>query len=245
MTNSDTGELANFDKQAATWWDAKGPMRALHHINGPRVRYIEQCAGSLKGKRALDVGCGGGLLTEALAAKGADATGIDLADEVIQVARLHGLESGVKASYQKTSAEDLAAKEPASFDLVCCLEMLEHVPDPASVIAAAAKLAKPGATVVFSTINRNPKAFALAVVGAEYVLNLVPRGTHDYAKFIKPSELTAWAREAGLEPVEIKGLQYNPLTQLARINDDIDVNYFLHCKKSGDGGQGTGDGVAS
>ncbi len=240
MSNSDTAELANFDKQAATWWDAKGPMRALHHINGPRVRYIEQCTGGLKDKRALDVGCGGGLLTEALAAKGADVTGIDLADEVIEVARLHGLEQSagghwpagaVKPAYQKISAEDLAAKAPASFDIVCCLEMLEHVPDPASVIAALAKLARPGATVVLSTINRNSKAFALAVVGAEYVLNLVPRGTHDYAKFIKPSELTAWARAAGLEPVEIKGLQYNPLTQLARINDDIDVNYFLHCKK--------------
>lgn len=231
MNNSDTAELANFDKLASTWWDAKGPMRALHHINGPRVRYIEQCAAGLKGKRVLDVGCGGGLLTEALAAKGADATGIDLADEVIEVARLHGLESKIKAAYVKASAEDLAAKSPASFDLVCCLEMLEHVPDPASVIAAVAKLAKPGATVVFSTINRNPKAFAFAVVGAEYVLNLVPRGTHDYAKFIKPSELTAWAREAGLTPIEIKGLQYNPLTQLAKINDDIDVNYFLHCKK--------------
>jgi len=231
MSNSDTAELANFDKQAATWWDVKGPMRALHHINGPRVRFIEHCAGGLKGKRALDVGCGGGLLTEALAAKGAEATGIDLADEVIEVAKLHGLESGVKASYQKTSAEDLASQSPASFDLVCCLEILEHVPDPASIITAVAQLAKPGATVVFSTINRNPKAFALAVVGAEYVLNLVPRGTHDYAKFIKPSELTAWARAAGLELVEIKGLQYNPLTRLAKINDDIDVNYFLHCKK--------------
>ena len=232
MTNTDTAELANFQKQAATWWDAKGPMRALHHINPPRVRYIEQCVGGLKGKRVLDVGCGGGLLTEALAAKGADATGIDLADDVLEVAKLHGLESGVKASYKKISAEELASQSAGSFDLVCCLEMLEHVPDPASVIAALAALAKPGATVVLSTINRNPKAFALAVVGAEYVLNLVPRGTHDYAKFIKPSELTAWARAAGLEPMEIRGLQYNPLTQLAKINDDIDVNYFLHCKKS-------------
>ena len=231
MNNSDSAELANFDKLAATWWDPKGPMRALHHINGSRVRYIEQGAGSLKGKRVLDVGCGGGLLTEALAAKGAEATGIDLAAEVIEVAKLHGLESKIKASYQKISAEDLAVKVPASFDLVCCLEMLEHVPDPASVITAVAALAKPGATVMFSTINRNPKAFVLAVVGAEYLLNLVPRGTHDYAKFIKPSELTVMARAAGLELVEIKGLQYNPLTQLAKINDDIDVNYFLHCKK--------------
>lgn len=230
-TNADTAELANFQKQAATWWDPKGPMRALHHINGPRVRYIEQCAGGLRGQRALDVGCGGGLLTEALAAKGADVTGIDLATEVLEVAKLHGLESGVKARYREISAEALAGETPASFDLVCCLEMLEHVPQPASVIAAVAALAKPGATVVFSTINRNPKAFALAVVGAEYLLDLVPRGTHDYAKFIKPSELTAWARAAGLEPVEIKGLQYNPITRLAKINDDIDVNYFLHCKK--------------
>ncbi len=240
MTNADTTELANFQKQASTWWDTKGPMRALHHINGPRVRYIEQCAGVLKGKRVLDIGCGGGLLTEALAAKGATATGIDLACDVLEVAKLHSLEQSigghwpagcVKAEYRAISAEALAAEEPASFDLVCCLEMLEHVPDPASVIAAAARLAKPGATLVFSTINRNAKAFALAVVGAEYVLSLVPRGTHDYAKFIKPSELTAWARAAGLEAVEIKGLRYNPITQLASIGDDIAVNYFLHCKK--------------
>lgn len=230
-TNVDAGEIANFQKQAATWWDPKGPMRALHHINPPRVAYIEKCAASLKGKRALDVGCGGGLLTEALAAKGAEATGIDLADEALEVARLHGLESGIKASYRAISAEALAAESPASFDLVCCLEMLEHVPDPASVLRAIASLVKPGGTVVLSTINRNPKAFALAVLGAEYVLNLVPRGTHDYNKFIRPSELTAWARAAGLEPVEIKGLSYNPLTQQGRVGEDIDVNYFLHCRK--------------
>jgi len=229
--NVDTAELDNFQKQASTWWDAKGPMRALHHINPARLRYIAQCAGGLKGKQALDVGCGGGLLTEALAAQGANATGIDLADDVLEVAKMHGLETGIKAGYQRISAEDLAAQSPASFDVVCCLEMLEHVPDPASVIAALARLCKPGGTVVLSTLNRNPKSFALAVLGAEYVLGLVPRGTHDYAKFIKPSELTAWARAAGLELVEIKGLSYNPLTQLAKIGNDIDVNYFLHCKK--------------
>lgn len=231
MSNVDPGEIANFQKQAATWWDPKGPMRALHHINPPRVAYIEKCAGGLKGKRALDVGCGGGLLTEALAAKGAEATGIDLADEALEVARLHGLESGVKATYRAISAEALAAESPAAFDLVCCLEMLEHVPDPASVLRAIAALVKPGGTVVLSTINRNPKAFALAVLGAEYVLDLVPRGTHDYNKFIRPSELTAWARAAGLEPVQVQGLSYNPLTRQGRIGDDIDVNYFLHCRR--------------
>jgi 2-polyprenyl-6-hydroxyphenyl methylase/3-demethylubiquinone-9 3-methyltransferase len=231
MTNADAQELANFDRLAAGWWDAKGPMRALHHINGPRVRYISQCAGGLKGLRALDVGCGGGLLSEAMAAQGATATGIDLAEEALAVARGHAASSGVAVDYRAISAEALAAAAPASFDLVCCLEMLEHVPDPASVIAALATLVKPGGTVVLSTINRNPKSFALAVVGAEYVLGLVPRGTHDYAKFIRPSELTAWVRAAGLEPVEIRGLSYNPLMQTAKMGSDIDVNYFLHAKK--------------
>lgn len=243
--NVDSGEIANFQKQAATWWDPKGPMRALHHINPPRAAYIEKCAGGLKGKIALDVGCGGGLLTEALAARGAQVTGIDLADEALEVARLHGLESGIKAAYRAISAEALASEAPASYDLVCCLEMLEHVPDPASVLRAIAALVKPGGTVVLSTINRNPKAYALAVLGAEYVLNLVPRGTHDYNKFIRPSELVSWARAAGLETVETKGLSYNPLTRQGRLGDDIDVNYFLHCRKpehSGVGRGETGDG---
>lgn len=231
MSNVDPGEIANFQKQAATWWDPKGPMRALHHINPPRVAYIDKCAGGLQGKRALDVGCGGGLLTEALAARGAEVTGIDLADEALEVAKLHGLESGISARYRAISAEALAAEQPGQYDLVCCLEMLEHVPDPSSVLRAIATLVKPGGTVVLSTINRNPKAYALAVLGAEYVLDLVPRGTHDYQKFIRPSELAAWARAAGLEPVEIKGLSYNPLTKQGRIGEDIDVNYFLHCRR--------------
>ena len=231
MSNVDPGEIANFQKQAATWWDPKGPMRALHHINPPRVAYIDKCAGGLQGKRALDVGCGGGLLTEALAARGAEVTGIDLADEALEVAKLHGLESGISARYRAISAEALAAEQPGQYDLVCCLEMLEHVPDPSSVLRAIAALVKPGGTVVLSTINRNPKAYALAVLGAEYVLDLVPRGTHDYQKFIRPSELAAWARAAGLEPVEIKGLSYNPLTKQGRIGEDIDVNYFLHCRR--------------
>ena len=203
----------------------------MHHINPTRLHYIERAAGGLSGKAVLDIGCGAGLVTEGFAARGALATGIDLATDALQAAQLHGVESGIKARYQAISAEELAAASPGQFDVVVCLEMLEHVPDPSSVIAAAAALAKPGATLVFSTINRNPKAFALAVLGAEYVLGLVPRGTHDYAKFIRPSELTQWARAAGLEPVEIRGLRYNPLLKSASMGDDIDVNYFLHCKK--------------
>ena len=229
--NVDAAEIAQFQKLAAEWWDAKGPMRALHHINPTRLHYIERAAGGLSGKAVLDIGCGAGLVTEGLAARGALATGIDLATDALQAAQLHGVESGIKARYQAISAEELAAASPGQFDVVVCLEMLEHVPDPSSVIAAAAALAKPGATLVFSTINRNPKAFALAVLGAEYVLGLVPRGTHDYAKFIRPSELTQWARAAGLEPVEIRGLRYNPLLKSASMGDDIDVNYFLHCRK--------------
>ena len=229
--NVDQGEIARFEKLAATWWDPRGEMGPLHSINPPRVRYIEQCAGGLKGKKVLDVGCGGGILTEALAAKGADATGIDLADASLEVAKLHGLESGIKASYQKIPAEELAQQQPDSFDLVCCLEMLEHVPAPAQTIKACAQLTRPGGTVVFSTINRNPKAYALTILGAEYVMKLIPRGTHDYAKFIRPSELAQWAREAGLEVLGMKGLRYNPLLKSASLADDVDVNYLMHCRK--------------
>ncbi|TXI78973.1 MAG: bifunctional 2-polyprenyl-6-hydroxyphenol methylase/3-demethylubiquinol 3-O-methyltransferase UbiG, partial [Cupriavidus sp.] len=229
--NVDKGEIARFEKLAATWWDPRGEMGPLHSINPPRVRYIEQCAGGLKGKKALDVGCGGGILTEALAAKGADATGIDLAEASLEVAKLHGLESGIKANYQNIPAEELARQQPESFDLVCCLEMLEHVPAPAQTVKACAQLTKAGGTVVFSTINRNPKAYALTILGAEYVMNLIPRGTHDYAKFIRPSELAQWAREAGLEVVAMKGLRYNPLLKSASLADDVDVNYLMHCRK--------------
>ena len=229
--NVDHDEIARFAKLASCWWDPRGEMAPLHSINPPRLRYIEQCSGGLTGKQVLDVGCGGGILTEALAAKGADAIGIDLADASLEVARLHGLESGIVAQYRNVPAEQLAHEQPESFDVVCCLEMLEHVPQPAQTIAACAQLARPGGTVVFSTINRNPKAYALTILGAEYVMNLIPRGTHDYAKFIRPSELAQWARNAGLEVAGIKGLRYNPLLKTASLADNVDVNYLMYCRK--------------
>lgn len=234
MSNVDEGEIRRFSALATRWWDPRGEMAALHHINPVRLRYLERVAGgpgALQGKRVLDVGCGAGLVTEGLAARGATALGIDMAEASIEIARLHGLESGVHAEYRCVATEALAAEQPASFDLVCCLEMLEHVPDPASVIRACATLVKPGGDVVFSTINRNPKAYALAIVGAELIAGLIPRGTHDYAKFIRPSELETWAREAGLDSVGLQGLRYNPLLKSATLGRDIDVNYLLHCRK--------------
>jgi len=230
-TNVDTGEIAHFDRLAATWWDPRGEMGPLHAINPPRVRFIEQACAGLKDKRAVDVGCGGGLLTEALAAKGATMLGIDLAEAALAVARQHAGQSKLAIDYRAIAAEALAAELPGAFDLVTCLEMLEHVPDPESVVKACATLVRPGGTVVFSTINRNPKSFALAIVAAEYVARLIPRGTHDYAKFIKPSELTEACRAAGLHPVALKGLRYNPLLKSGSLADDIDVNYLLHCRK--------------
>ncbi|WP_434223246.1 bifunctional 2-polyprenyl-6-hydroxyphenol methylase/3-demethylubiquinol 3-O-methyltransferase UbiG [Sinimarinibacterium thermocellulolyticum] len=229
--NVDQNEIANFDALAARWWDPDGEMQALHVINPPRVRYIARCAEGLKGKRAVDVGCGGGLLAEALAREGAQVLGIDMAAEVLEVARAHARQAGVALEYRQTSAERLADDEPGRFDLVCCLEMLEHVPDPASVVAACARLVRPGGDVVFSTIHRNPKSFALMIIGAEYLLNLVPRGTHQYEKFIRPSELETWARAAGLELQGMQGLRYNPLLRAATLSDDVDVNYFMHCRR--------------
>ena len=229
--NFDPAELARFDAIAARWWDPQGEMAPLHVINPLRTRYIEKAAGGLQGRQVVDIGCGAGLLSEALAARGARVLGIDLAPEVLEAARRHLEISKAGVEYRSIAAEMLAEERPAAFDLVTCLEMLEHVPDPASVVAAAARLVKPGGTVVFSTINRNPKAYALAIVAAEYLLNLVARGTHEYAKLIRPSELDRWARAAGLEVVEIRGMTYNPLLRSAKLSDDCDVNYLMHCRR--------------
>lgn len=231
MSNVDHNEIGHFDRLAATWWEPKGEMGPLHALNPPRVRFIEQACAGLQGKRVLDVGCGGGLLSEALAARGAQVTGIDLATEALAVARAHAQAGGLSIDYHASAAEDWAAQHPAHYDAVCCLEMLEHVPDPASVVRACAALVRPGGAVVFSTINRNPKSFALAILGAEYVMRLIPRGTHDYAKFIRPSELTEWARAASLAAVQLRGLRYNPLLKSATLADDLDVNYLLHCRR--------------
>ena len=231
MTNVDSGEISKFDAIAARGWDPPGEMAPLHVINPLRTRYIEKAAGGLKGKRVVDVGCGAGILSEALAARGAQVLGIDMAEDVLDAARRHLRESKLAVEYRAAAAEALAAEQAGAFDLVTCLEMLEHVPDPSAVVAATAQLVKPGGTVVFSTINRNPKAWALAIVAAEYILNLVARGTHDYAKLIRPSELDRWARAAGLEVVEIRGMTYNPLLKSARLSDDCDVNYLMHCRR--------------
>lgn len=231
MSNVDQDEIARFEKIAATWWDPNGEMAPLHVINPARVRYLSQVAGPLEGKAVVDIGCGGGLLCEALAARGASVTGIDLAEDLLAAARAHLLQSKLKVDYRALPAEALAAEKPGAYDLVTCLEMLEHVPDPAAIVAACAALARPGAPVVFSTLNRNAKAYALAIVAAEYVLGLLPRGTHDYARFIRPSELERWTRAAGLEVVEVRGITYNPLLKSASLSDDCDVNYLMLCRK--------------
>lgn len=226
--NADQAELDQFNQSADQWWDPEGEMGPLHSINPARLAYIEKQCGGLQRLSAVDVGCGGGILSEALAAAGASVTGIDLAEQALEVAREHAAESGLQVDYHLQSAEQLAAEQPASFDLVCCMEMLEHVPDPAAIVQACATLVKPGGVVVLSTINRTAKAFALAIIGAEYVLGLIPRGTHDYAKLIKPSELSAWARQAGLATHDISGIRYNPMTGGARVvPHDVDINYLL------------------
>ena len=228
--NADAAELNKFSELAHKWWDKSSEFKPLHDINPLRLNYIDKAL-PLKGKTVLDVGCGGGILSESMAERGAKVTGIDLGEKALKVAQLHSLESGVAVDYQLISVEDLAEKQPASFDVVTCLEMLEHVPDPASVVAACAKLVKPGGHVFFSTINRNPKAYLFAVSGAEYVLNLLPRGTHDYAKFIKPSELASYMRPAGLSLQHQIGMSYNPITQHYWLGDDTSVNYMMHTVK--------------
>lgn len=230
-TNVDLGEIAKFEKLASRWWDPNSEFKPLHDINPLRAGWIDEHAGVM-GKSVLDVGCGGGLLCEALAHRGASVTGIDMGEAPLAVARLHQLESGVEVEYLQSTAESLAAERPGAFSVVTCLEMLEHVPDPSAVIQACADLCEPGGDVFFSTINRNPKSFLFAIVGAEYVLNMLPRGTHEYEKLIKPSELARWIREAGLQMQEMMGMTYNPLTKRYRLTPrDVSVNYLIRASK--------------
>lgn len=229
-TNADPVELDKFSQLAHKWWDPNSEFKPLHDINPLRLGYIDDYAG-LDGKTVLDVGCGGGILSESMAAKGADVTGIDLSDKALRVAKLHLLESGQQVDYHKIAVETLAEQKPGHFDVVTCLEMLEHVPDPASVVQACAQLVKPGGWVFFSTLNRNPKSYLFAVVGAEYVLNLLPKGTHEYARFIKPSELAAYCRQADLEVQNLTGMSYNPLNKVYTLGRDTDVNYLMACRR--------------
>ncbi|MEO5691565.1 MAG: bifunctional 2-polyprenyl-6-hydroxyphenol methylase/3-demethylubiquinol 3-O-methyltransferase UbiG [Usitatibacter sp.] len=230
-TNVDPAELAKFSALAHRWWDPTSEFRPLHEINPLRLAHIEMLAGGIEGKRVVDVGCGGGILAEAMADRGAKVTGIDLADKPLKVAMLHGTETGSQVDYRLISAEALAAEAPESFDIVTCMEMLEHVPEPASTIAACARMCKPGGWIFFSTINRNPKSFLFAIVGAEYVLGLLPKGTHEYARFIRPSELASDCRAAGLTMNDLTGMTYNPLTKVYALGRDVDVNYIAACRK--------------
>jgi 2-polyprenyl-6-hydroxyphenyl methylase/3-demethylubiquinone-9 3-methyltransferase len=233
--NADPAELAKFGSLAHRWWDPESELFApLHKINPLRLEWIDRVSGGLAGKRTLDVGCGGGILSEAMAAKGADVLGIDLGEKALGVAKLHKLESGTSVQYRLVSAEALADETPGIYDVVTCMELLEHVPDPASIVVACGKLAKPGGTVVFSTINRNPKSYLFAVIGAEYVLQLLPRGTHDYAKFIQPAELATFARRAALAPTSMIGMTYNPLTKVYRLLPDTSVNYVMAFRRAND-----------
>lgn len=231
MTNVDTAEIAKFEALASRWWDKNSEFKPLHDINPLRANFIDEHS-PVAQKKVLDVGCGGGILAESLAQRGADVTGIDMGEAPLSVARLHALESGVVLTYEQLTVEDKAAQMPEAFDIVTCMEMLEHVPDPASVVQACANLVKPGGDVYFSTINRNPKSYAFAILGAEYILKLLPKGTHDYAKFIRPSELAQWLRAAGLELQQITGMTYNPLIKRYKLNpNDVSVNFLVHARK--------------
>ncbi|MFA5630372.1 MAG: bifunctional 2-polyprenyl-6-hydroxyphenol methylase/3-demethylubiquinol 3-O-methyltransferase UbiG [Porticoccaceae bacterium] len=232
--NFDPREIAKFEALASRWWDRESEFKPLHDINPLRVNWIDRLA-PVAGKKILDVGCGGGILSEALAQRGAEVTGIDMGAAPLSVAELHRLESGVDITYQQISAEALAQSHAGQFDIVTCLEMLEHVPDPASVVRACATLVKPGGQLFFSTINRNPKSYAMMILGAEYLMKMLPRGTHDYSKFIRPSELSQWLRDAGLDLAHITGMVYNPLTRAYSLKDrDVDVNYLIHATRPGD-----------
>ena len=231
-TNADPAEVQKFSDLAHRWWDPNSEFKPLHDINPLRTAWIDQAIG-LSGKKIIDIGCGGGLLSEAMAANGAEVTGIDLSDKALGVAKLHLLESGAKVDYRHIAAETMADEHPSAFDAVTCLEMLEHVPDPQQTIDACAKLVKAGGDVFLSTLNRNPKAYLFAIIGAEYVLNMLPKGTHDYAKFIKPSELARWAKQSGLEPDEVIGMSYNPLNKVYSLGADASVNYLMRATRLG------------
>jgi 2-polyprenyl-6-hydroxyphenyl methylase / 3-demethylubiquinone-9 3-methyltransferase len=230
MRNVDPAEIARFQSAASRWWDPQGEMRPLHDLNPVRLDYVERAA-ELAGLDVLDVGCGGGLLAEAMARKGARVVGLDMASDLLEVAKLHALESGISLDYRLESAEDHAVAHAASYDVVACMEMLEHVPDPAAVVDAIATMVRPGGHVFLSTINRTPRAYALAIVGAEYVLRLLPPGTHTYEKFIRPSELAAWAKSAGLTLVDVSGLDYDPFSRRAALKSDASVNYLMHVRR--------------
>ncbi len=235
QTNVDHAEINKFAELAARWWDPESEFKPLHEINPLRLGYIREFADDLADRQVLDVGCGGGILAESMAREGARVLGIDLGEAPLEVAELHALETGVAVDYQRIAVESLAAERPAAFDVVTCMEMLEHVPDPVAVVSACATLARPGGWVFFSTLNRNPKSYLFAIIGAEYLLRLLPQGTHDYARFIRPSELDAWARHAGLEVRDITGMTYNPLTRQYRLGRDVDVNYLMACRRPDDG----------
>ena len=227
--NVDPIEIEKFQSIASRWWDPQSEFKPLHEINPLRADYIEQRSGTLAGKKIVDIGCGGGILTETMATRGAMVTGIDMGEMALKVAKMHLHESKLEIDYQMITAEQFAQQHPGEFDIVTCLEMLEHVPDPASIVAAAASLLKPGGQLFFSTINRNPKAFVLAILGAEYILNMLPKGTHEYKKFIKPSELASAVRANQMEVLDITGMTYNPISKHYKLGPDVAVNYLMHC----------------
>jgi len=232
MTNADQAELDKFSQLAHRWWDPNSEFKPLHEINPLRLDWLTTLAGGIAGKRIVDIGCGGGILAESMAAQGALVTGVDLSEKALKVAKLHQLETGVQLEYRLIAAEALAEEQPETYDIVTCMEMLEHVPDPVSTLGACARLVKPGGWVFLSTLNRNPKSYLFAIIGAEYILNMLPKGTHDWARFIKPHELASYARQAGLEPAELMGMTYNPFSKVYKLERDTDVNYLMACRRT-------------